>query len=266
MLRLSGVALFLIVSLLISAAVVPITLLPSRPPAEVEQEASGFRDLLSIPPLATAGVLLVGLAIGGFWGMGPNFAQRIGLDVGGISAFMAAVLGGTLVLQWPLGWLSDRVPRNLVIAGAALGSAVAAVGVAMAAEAPLPVLLAAGAFFGGFGVPIYSLCVAVANDELPANQLLGTARGLLLLNGVGAAVGPLIGGIAMNVAGPSGLFLCAALLLAGLAVLAFLRRRTDRKHETMSTRCPHTPLITLSLAAMLQQQDSELARDRRPPR
>lgn len=192
------VALFLIVSLLISAAVVPITLLPSRPPAAVEQEAYGFRDLLSISPLATAGAFLVGLAIGGFWGMGPNFAQRIGLDVGGISAFMAAVLGGTLVPQWPLGWLSDRVPRNLVIAGAALGSAVAAIGVAMAAEAPLPALLAAGAFFGRFGIPIYSLCVAVANDELPANQLLGAARGLLLLNGVGAAVGPLVGGIAMS--------------------------------------------------------------------
>ena len=113
----SGVVLFLIVSLLISAAVVPITLLPSRVPAQAEQEPVPFRDLFFISPLATTGVFLAGLAIGGFWGMGPNFAQRIGLDVGGISAFMAAVLGGTLVLQWPLGWLSDRLPRNLIIAG-----------------------------------------------------------------------------------------------------------------------------------------------------
>ena len=113
----SGVVLFLIVSLLISAAVVPITLLPSRVPAQAEQEPVPFRDLFFISPLATTGVCLAGLAIGGFWGMGPNFAQRIGLDVGGISAFMAAVLGGTLVLQWPLGWLSDRLPRNLIIAG-----------------------------------------------------------------------------------------------------------------------------------------------------
>ncbi len=116
----ADVTLFLIVSLLISAAVVPITLLPSHPPAQVEQEWVAFRDLVLVSPLAAAGAFLAGLAIGGFWGMGANFAQSIGLDVGGISAFMAAVLGGTLAFHWPLGWLSDRVPRNLVIAGAAL--------------------------------------------------------------------------------------------------------------------------------------------------
>jgi hypothetical protein len=186
----ADVTLFLIVSLLISAAVVPITLLPSHPPAQVEQEWVAFRDLVLVSPLAAAGAFLAGLAIGGFWGMGANFAQSIGLDVGGISAFMAAVLGGTLAFHWPLGWLSDRVPRNLVIAGAALASAASAIGVALAVEAPLPLLLAAGALFGGFGIPIYSLCLAVANDDLPAGRLLGTARGLLLLNGIGTAAGP----------------------------------------------------------------------------
>jgi len=170
----AGMALFLIVSVLISAAVVPITLLPSHSPAEVTLEPVAFRDLLSVSPLATFGVFLAGLAIGGFWGLGPSFAQSIGLDIGGISAFMASVLGGTLALQWPLGWLSDRVPRNLIIAGAALASAVAAAGVALATEAPLPLLLVAGALFGGFGIPIYSLCVAIANDNLPAGQLLGS--------------------------------------------------------------------------------------------
>ncbi|WP_323032984.1 MFS transporter [Paracoccus sp. (in: a-proteobacteria)] len=200
-------------------------LLPSHPPAQVEQERVEFRDLVLASPLAAAGAFLAGLAIGGFWGMGPNFGQRIGLDVGGISAFMAAVLGGTLALQWPLGWLSDRVSRNLVIAGAALASAAAAVGVAMAAEAPLPLLLAAGALFGGFGIPIYSLCLAVANDDLPASRLLGTARGLLLLNGIGTAAGPLIGGAAMAIVGPGGLFLYAAALLIILAVLAVTRRQ-----------------------------------------
>jgi hypothetical protein len=159
-----------------------------HPPAQVEQEWVAFRDLVLVSPLAAAGAFLAGLAIGGFWGMGANFAQSIGLDVGGISAFMAAVLGGTLAFHWPLGWLSDRVPRNLVIAGAALASAASAIGVALAVEAPLPLLLAAGALFGGWH-PIYSLCLAVANDDLPAGRLLGTAR-LLLLNGIGTAAGP----------------------------------------------------------------------------
>lgn len=251
----ADVTLFLIVSLLISAAVVPITLLPSHSPADVRHESVAFRDLFSVSPLASIGVFLAGLAIGGFWGMGPNFAQRIGLDVAGISAFMAAVLAGTLVLQWPLGWLSDRVSRNLVIAGAALASAMAAIGVSVAADAPLPVLLAAGALFGGFGIPIYSLCLAAANDDLPPGRLLGTARGLLLLNGIGTAAGPLVGGVVMDRVGPGGLFVYAAVLLTMLAVLAGLRGRTRSAIEVKATRCPNTPMITASLDAMIRTQD-----------
>lgn len=260
----AGVTLFLVVSLLISAAVVPITLLPGHPPTRVKQETVAFRDLARASPLAVAGVFLAGLAIGGFWGLGPNFAQRIGLDVGGISAFMAAVLGGTLALQWPLGWLSDRVPRNLVIAGAALASAAAAVGVALAAQAPLPLLLVAGALFGGFGIPIYSLCLAVANDDLPPGRLLGTARGLLLLNGIGTAAGPLAGSVAMALAGPAGLFLYAAAALAILAVLAIARRRSGRPVDTRASRCPSTAMITGSLEPMIQMQQQSQDARRRP--
>jgi MFS family permease len=174
---------------------------------------------------------------------------------------MAAVLGGALVVQWPLGWASDRLPRNLVIAAAALASAAAAIGIALAVEAPLPVLLAVGALFGGFGIPIYSLCVAFANDDLPPARLFGTARGLLLLNGLGTAAGPFVGGLAMNVAGPSGLFLYAALLLAVLAVAAIPFPKVNRSREALSTRCPNTPLITLSLNAMLLQQEAGLRRE-----
>lgn len=257
----ADVTLFLVVSLLISAAVVPLTLLPSHPPAEVAQEPVAFRELVLASPLAAAGVFLCGLAIGGFWGMGPNFAQRIGLDVGGISAFMASVLGGTLALQWPLGWLSDRVARKFVIAGASLASAAAAVAVALAAKAPLPILLAAGAFFGGFGIPIYSLCLAVANDDLPAGRVLGTGRALLLLNGIGTAAGPLIGGFAMNIVGPGGLFYCAAALLVTLAILAIAHGQPRRPIEANTTRCPSTPMITGTLDSMIRTQEkSEVAR------
>jgi MFS family permease len=260
----AGLTLFLIVSLLISAAVVPITLLPTRPPAEVKQEPVAFRDLIVMSPLAAAGAFLAGLAIGGFWGMGPNFGQRIGLDVGGISAFMAAVLGGTLVLQWPLGWLSDRVSRNVVIAGAALASAAAAVGVALAAQAPLPLLLVTGALFGGFGIPIYSLCLAVANDDLPPDRLLGTARGLLLLNGVGTAAGPVIGGAVMNLVGPGGLFLYAAAVLTTLAVLALARRTATRPIRARAALCPATPMITGSLEAMIRMKEASQSEPRHP--
>ncbi len=132
----ADVTLFLIVSLLISAAVVPITLLPSHPPADVRHESVAFRDLFSVSPLASIGVFLAGLAIGGFWGMGPNFAQRT------VSTSPASPP------SWPQ-FSEERLrcngrsvgspigcPGTLVIAGAALASAVAAIGVSVAARRP----------------------------------------------------------------------------------------------------------------------------------
>ena len=111
------------------------------------------------------------------------------------------------------------------------------------------------ALFGGFGIPIYSLCLAAANDDLPPGRLLGTARGLLLLNGIGTAAGPLVGGVVMDRVGPGGLFVYAAVLLTMLAVLAGLRGRSRSAIEVKATRCPNTPMITASLDAMIRTQD-----------
>lgn len=117
-----GIVLFLVVSILLSLALTPITLLPSRPPTIPQQERLSLYRMLTLSPLGTLGAFLSGLALSAFWGMGPNFAQQNGLDTAGISIFMASVLAGALVLQWPLGWLSDHAPRRLVIAGAALAA------------------------------------------------------------------------------------------------------------------------------------------------
>jgi MFS family permease len=243
----NGIVLFLVVSILISLALTPITLLPGHPPAIPQQERLSLYRLLTLSPLGTAGAFLSGLALSAFWGMGPNFAQANGLDTAGISIFMASVLAGALVLQWPLGWLSDHAPRRLVIAGAALASAAAAAGFVVAGAAGLPVLLALGFLFGGFGIPLYTLCVAHANDRLQASEMLAAARGLLLLNGLGAAIGPFMASISMSRYGPPGLFAHAGTLLVVLATVALLRRAQGQAETTVATPLPCTPQIALAL-------------------
>jgi MFS family permease len=202
----ASVTLFLVVSLLISAAVVPITLLPSHPPAEVEQEPVALKDVVLVSPLAAVGVFLAGLAIGGFWGMGPNFAQRIGLDVSGISAFMAAVLGGTLALQWPLGWLSDRVSSKPCHCGAALASAAAAIGVALAAghlchcsSRRVRSSAALASRSTRCVSPPRTTTFRPVGDSAPH-------EGFFCSTGSGQPQDP-YGGAAMNIVGPGGLFL-----------------------------------------------------------
>lgn len=242
-----GIVLFLIVSILISLALTPITLLPGHPPAIPQQERLSLHRLLMLSPLGTAGAFLSGLALSAFWGMGPNFAQENGLDTAGISIFMASVLAGALVLQWPLGWLSDHAPRRLVIAGAALAAAAAAAGFVAVGSTGLPVLLALGFLFGGFGIPLYTLCVAHANDRLQASEMLAAARGLLLLNGLGAAIEPFMASLSMSRFGPSGLFAHAGTLLAVLATVALLRRAQGQVETSVATPLPCTPQIALAL-------------------
>lgn len=242
-----GIVLFLVVSILISLALTPITLLPGRPPAIPPQERLSLHRLLTLSPLGTLGAFLSGLALSAFWGMGPNFAQENGLDTAGISIFMAAVLAGALVMQWPLGWLSDHAPRRLVIAGASLAAATAAAGFVLAGAASLPVLLVLGFLFGGFGIPLYTLCVAHANDRLQASEMLAAARGLLLLNGLGAAIGPFVASLLMSKLGPSGLFAYAGTLLAVLAMVALLRRAQGQPETAVASPLPCTPQIALLL-------------------
>ena len=91
-------------------------------------------------------------------------------------------------------------------------------------------------------------------DILPI-PLLGTARGLLLLNGIGTAAGPLVGGAAMSIVGPGGLFLYAAAVLATLAGLAVARRQPKRPIEARAARYPSTPMITGSLESMMGMQE-----------
>jgi MFS family permease len=241
-----GIVLFLVVSILISLALTPITLLPGRPPAIPPQQRLSLYRLLTLSPLGTLGAFLSGLALSAFWGVGPNFAQENGLDTAGISIFMASVLAGALVLQWPLGWLSDHAPRRLVIAGAALAAAAAA-GFVRAGGASLPVLLALGFLFGGFGIPLYTLCVAHANDRLQPSEMLSAARGLLLLNGLGAAIGPFMASLFMSRHGPSGLFAYAGVLLAVLATVALLRRAQGQAETSVASPLPCTPQIALAL-------------------
>ena len=78
--------------------------------------------------------------------MGPNFCAKIGLDDRRhLRLHGRSFSQERLCCNGRSGWLSDQVSRNLVIAGAALASAMAAIGVSVATDAPLPVLLAAGA-------------------------------------------------------------------------------------------------------------------------
>ena len=75
--------------------------------------------LFSSSPLGTVGIFLLGKVYATQSGMGAVFANRIGLTTSQVALFIVMLFAGALVLQYPIGWLSDRIDRRKLIFGAA---------------------------------------------------------------------------------------------------------------------------------------------------
>ena len=138
--------------------------------------------------------MLSGLITSAFYALVPAWMQDAGITRPTIALFMlTAVLGG-LAFQVPVGWLSDRFDRRLVLAGLSLGFAGIAV-VLVHVPRSLPAVLPAAILLGGFMSSLYPVCVSHAHDRMPADRVVAVSGGLILLSGLGSVVGPLIGSI-----------------------------------------------------------------------
>ena len=226
----TGFVLFSLVAILICLAALPVTasrmVQPELPPSPRLALAAMYRTA----PAATVGSFLAGLAMGGFWGLGAVYATRIGLDTPGIAALMSATIVGGALLQWPIGHLSDGSDRRTTLAMVSLAAAVVATAMAATGAQDRGLLFTLFFAFGGLSFALYPICVAHLLDHLPAEHLLAGCSSLLLVNGVGSALGPALAGAAMGRFGPVALPTFFAATLAVLAAVAagrrLLRRRT----------------------------------------
>lgn len=200
-------SLFALASILVSLAAVPVALTSAPQPAQLAEAKLQPAKLYRLSPSAVIGVLVAGVSSGAFWSLGPVYAGSYSGDPTDIAVFMSAgALGGALAL-WPVGRLSDRFDRRqVVIGGCILSFAAAACLVYFGGEGPW-LLIGLALFFGVASMPIYAISAALAFDHAGKGEVVEIASGLLLINGVGSVVGPLVASAAMKSAGPAGLFM-----------------------------------------------------------
>jgi MFS family permease len=226
-----GFGLFIIPSVLVSLAFMPILLAATPAPTFDSVKAMSFVQLFRTSPLGCAGMLLTGGVFSAMFGMASVYGAMSAMTVGQIAIFVAAMYVGGLVLQYPIGWLSDRMDRRALI----LWMSAAGAGVMLvAALVPLPFLfeVVVAVLLGGIINPLYSLLIALTNDHLKKEEMPGASAGLIFLNGFGAIFGPLVAGWLMGVIGPKGYFLIIGAFFAVLAVYAAYRisRRASPVH------------------------------------
>ncbi|MCV2447314.1 MFS transporter [Paracoccus sp. DMF] len=219
----AGYLLFVIPSVLVSLSFLPILLSRQPAPQFAALKRMSFRDLFAASPLGCIGMFLMGGVFSALFGMASVWGSMKGLSVREISAFVAAIYAGGLLLQYPVGWLSDHGDRRLIVLGLAiLGTAVA--GATVLLQPGIWGLLLAAAVVGGVANPVYSLLLAYTNDFLDNSDMAAASAGLLFINGLGAMAGPLITGWLMSWLGPDGFWVYIAALLALLALYTFYRR------------------------------------------
>ena len=217
---------------LFAAALVMVSTTRAEPPRGTASAALPFGQLFRAAPVAVVGCLMAGLVSAAFYALVPAWMQDEGIGRDTIAIFMlVAVLGG-LAFQVPVGRLSDRFDRQIVLAALSLGFAGAAI-----ALVNLPhsrsVVFSVAALLGGFMSTLYPVCVADAHDHMPADRVVAVSGRLVLISGLGSIIGPLIGTSVMARFSIDGLlyFMAAAALLLALVAIARRLARAPPTHQ-----------------------------------
>jgi len=208
----SGFVLFVIPSVLVSIAFAPILLSVNPTPAFATAKRMTLSDLFHISPLGCVGIFILGGVFSAQFGMAAVFGTEIGLTVGEISFFISMIYVGGLLFQYPIGWMSDRMDRRVLILAVSGIAAVAAVLPVLWASSYM-ILLIAAFIIGGMTNPLYALLIAYTNDFLELDDMPAASAGLIFINGIGAIAGPVITGWAMGAFGPEGFFVYMGALL-----------------------------------------------------
>jgi len=217
--------LFLLASVLVSIAVVPILITASAAPSFEAPERISFRRLVQVSPLAVVGMVFVGIVISMVFGMGAVYGRNIGLDNTQVGYFMTSITLGTLALQYPVGRLSDKFDRRVVIFGATVIAGIA-IGIASLFSADqFALLLIMMLIFGGLVFSLYSLFIAHANDFLAPSQMVAMSSGLLMVNGAGAVMGSPLAASVIEIVGNHGISPTIAGFLFLLAGFVLYRMR-----------------------------------------
>lgn len=220
---------YILAGVFLAAALIPVCITRQVEPPPPILEAQSLGSMMKVASSAAIGVFLAGVTNTGTLALLPVFAQTYALEGQEVQyavwAFAAANIGG-LLSQWPLGRLSDKIDRRLVVAGMALVASGAALVLGLFSDgATLPFLLGWLLLWGAGSLSFYGICVAHGVDRVRSDQVTQLMSGLLFVWATGAVIGPVLSGLAMrSELGPSTLFLLASSLLVVLAIVMIVRR------------------------------------------
>ena len=216
--------LFILISIIVSFGLIPILLTARSAPTYQSAGMMSIKELYRASPLAVVSHGLVGVAHGTIFGLGAVYAANEFHDVEKISLFMACFLFGSLLLQWPAGWLADHINRRIIMIGLCALSIIACMWVLIVPMNNFWYFMFI-VLLGGASMPMYSLVIAYANDRLEPEQIISASGSLLMVAGLGLSTGPIIMGYIMTEFGNSYYFVGIAAIFACLLGFVLYRMK-----------------------------------------
>ena len=214
--------LFMIVSILISVSLVPILIVVSKQPDFSVAKFFTIKELYKASPLGVVAAIMTGLAHGTLWGIGSIYGLKNGLSIEQVSIFMFTFVIGGAINQYLVGYLSDKYDRRTIIVIVAFLASIFAV-LAVLIGGSFIALIIITFIFGGLTVPLYALAIAHTNDFLAKDEMVAASAGIQLAGGVGLTIGPIIGGLSLDLIGASGFWIFLFLIHALLGVFGLFR-------------------------------------------
>ncbi|MGI9286721.1 MAG: MFS transporter [Pseudomonadales bacterium] len=246
--------LFAVIAVMVSVAAIPILMTALSTPVVEEVDKIGAALLWKRAPIAIMGLVLSQWCASLVYGMGAVYATQLGMTVAQVANFMAAMLAGAMVLQWPLGRLSDFVDRRWVLAFACVGSVASACVAANYATASWQ-LYSVAFVFGGFCLSQYSLTVSIMNDNLRPKEIVPASGTIVMVAGLTSITGPISGAAWMELFGIMSFFYLLALSMAILAVISVWRALTvpavSDEFKIQSTL--HVPVATVGTVLHVEE-------------
>jgi MFS family permease len=205
----TGYTLFIIASLLVTAAIMPISWTRlQQPKVDVDMPSMSISKVFNAAPVAVTGCLVSGLIMGPFWGLTPLFVSNLGYTENELAVFISlSILGGAL-LQYPVGRWSDKMDRRRVILFVFISASVLALSMAFCARyfaVERGLITALSAVFCGLILAVYPISVVHLVERIHKDHLVAGSSSLLMIYGLGSFVGPTVAGFALEYLGTGAL-------------------------------------------------------------
>jgi len=244
-----------LLAILCCACMLPIVLTKMTQPETPTSPRLRPINTMKISPLGAAGVIVAGTSSAAFRMVGPIYGQEIGLTAAQIGQFLATVLIGGAIAQFPVGWLADKYDRRWVLIGLSVVGILACGSLVATNSNNHSQVYLIAMLFGASTYPIFSVSTAHANDFAHDSKTIEINASLMFLYGIGAIFSPLIASALIEGFGPAALF--AFISIAHVFLVGFgLQRMSARPTEGEKTAYKYIPRTSFTVAKLLKRSKS----------